>query len=129
VVVAHDAVGAAAAEAVRDRGAHAVWRFRVRGPSRAPARQAREFLQGLAGCVDAYVLSWFERGARGEPVERVTAAMPSAAIVAAKEFPARWLAEEPRCLAWQMALAEIVRTDREECVGGRLHPRPTVAAR
>jgi hypothetical protein len=28
-----------------------------------------------------------------------------------------------------MALAEVVRSDRGECVGGRLHPRPAVATR
>lgn len=32
-------------------------------------------------------------------------------------------------LAWRMALAEVVRSDRDEAVGGTLHPRPTVAAR
>jgi hypothetical protein len=79
--------------------------------------------------VDAYALSWLERGPRGEVVERVVAAMPSSGVVAAKEFPTRFAGDEPRRLAWRMALAEIVRGDRDEHVGGTLHARPTVAAR
>jgi hypothetical protein len=129
VVVAHDALSVTLVQAVRERGAHAVWRFRIAGVSPASARRALEFLGRFAPNVDAYLLSWIENGPRGEPVERVAAAMPSAGIVAAKEFPTRSVGTEQRQLAWRMALAEVVRTDRGEAVGGTLHPKPTVAAR
>ena len=129
VVVAHDALSAILAQAVRERGAHAVWRLRIAPGSPAPARRALEFLGRFAPDIDAYLLSWIEHGPRGEVVERVAAAMPSAGIVAAKEFPTRFAENEPRQLAWRMALAELVRTDRGEVVGGTLHAKPTVAAR
>jgi trehalose synthase len=129
VVVAHDVLSAALFEAVRDRGAHAVWRIRIPGRWINTARQALEFVGHFTPGIDAYLLSWVERSARGQTVERVAAAMPSAGIVATKEFPARFPASEPRRLAWRMALAEIVRGDRDEAVGGTLQPRPTVAAR
>ena len=129
VVVAYDALSAALCEAVRDRGAHAVWCIRIARRWINPARQALEFVGQFTPGIDAYLLSWVERSARGQTVERVAAAMPSPGIVATKEFPARFPAGEPRRLAWQMALAEVVRSDRDEAVGGTLHPKPTVAAR
>lgn len=129
VVVAHDALSAALCQAVRARGAHAVWRIQIARGWPNPARQALEFVGRFTPGVDAYLLSWIERGAHGEAVERVAAAMPSAGIVATKEFPARFRRSELRRLAWRMALAEVVRTDRDEAVGGTLHPKPAVAAR
>jgi hypothetical protein len=129
VVVAHDALSALVARAARERGAHAVVRFRVAAGEGTSALRALDFLRSFTSGVDAYVLTWLERGPRGEAVERVAAAMPSAGIVAAKEFPLRLSGDQERRLAWRMALAEVVRSDRGECVGGRLHPRPTVAAR
>jgi hypothetical protein len=129
VVVLHDALSAVVAQAVRDRGAHAVWRVSATTVSTPPARRAREFLARFTPGVDAYVLTWVERGAGGEAVERVAAAMPSPGVLAAKEFSIRFGGGEPRRLAWRMALAEVARSDRGEHVGGTLRPRPTVAAR
>jgi hypothetical protein len=127
VMVAHDAYSALLSPAVRARGAHAVWRFRIGFPSEASPRGGLEFIRRFTAGIDAYLLSWIERTARGEAVERVAAAMPSAGIVAAKEFPTRDARDEPRRLAWRMAVAEVVRTDRGEAVGGTLHARPTIA--
>ena len=129
VVVVHDALSAIVVQAVRERGAHAVLRVRVAGASGPTARRALEFLRRFTPGIDAYVLTWLHRGPRGGVVESVGAAMPSAGIVAAKEFPTRFAGGQPRRLAWRMALAEIVRSDRGECVGGTLRPRPTVAVR
>jgi hypothetical protein len=129
VLVAHDAPSALLARVVRESGAHTVWRLRVGMGTEGSAPVAIELLGRGPGCVDAYLVSWAERGPRGELVECVAAAMPSAGIVAAKEFPSPSLREELRRLAWGMALAEIVRSDRGEAVGGTLHARPTIAAR
>jgi hypothetical protein len=129
VFVAHDSLSAIAVEQIRERGAHAVWRVRISGRSAAAAVEALEFLRRFTPGIDAYLLTWQGRGPRGQPVERVGAALPSAALLAIKEFPARLGGEEPRRLAWRMALAEIVRSDRGERVGGTLRPRPVVAAR
>ncbi len=130
VVVAHDALSAMLIEAVRELGAHSIWRLGLRGcSSTSGTRQALEFVHRFTPGVDAYVITWHERGRHGEIFESVAAAMPSAGILASKEFPSRSAGVEPRRLAWRMALAEIVRSDRGECVGGTLQPRPTVAAR
>lgn len=130
VVVVHDPLSALVAEAAREHGARPVWHLRVAGPLNAvAARQALDFLGRFTSGLDAYVLGWREVGPHGQTVERVAAAMPAAGIVAAEEFPARATVEGPRRLAWRMALAEAVRTGREEAVGGTLRPRPAVAAR
>jgi hypothetical protein len=130
VVVAHDALSALQIEAVRERGAHAIWRVRLGGSaSTSGARQVLELVRRFTPRVDAYVITWQELGPHGEAFESVAAAMPSAGILASKEFPSRSADIQPRRLAWRMALAEIVRSDRGECVGGTLQPRPTVAAR
>jgi hypothetical protein len=129
VFVAHDTLSAIVAGAIRERGAHAVWCVRVGGRSPATVMRALDFLRGFTNGVDAYVLTWRQRDPRGDVMERVAAVMPSMGLVSAKEFPTRSEGEGPRRLAWRMALAEVVRDDRGECVGGTLHPRPAVAAR
>jgi len=130
VVVAHDSLSAMLIDAARERGAHAIWRVRLRGGSSTPGtRQALEFVHRFTPGVDAYVITWQERRSHGEVFESVAAAMPAAGILASKQFPSRSAGVEPRRLAWRMALAEIVRSDRGDCVGGTLQPRPAVAAR
>ncbi len=129
VVVVHDALSAIAIQPARERGAHAVWRIQVSGAPGTAARQALEFLQAFTPGIDAYLLRWQERGPHGEVLESVGAALPSAGLLAAKEFPIRSRDDEQRRLAWRMALAEIVRSDRGERVGGTIRPCPTVASR
>jgi hypothetical protein len=107
VVVLHDPLTAAPAEAIRARGGHAVWQ--VGGPrDRAPA-------------VDAYVMA--TRTPDGG--YRVAALMPWAGIMAVKEVRS----DAYRDVGWSSLLADVVRSDRSECVGGTLHARPTVAPR
>jgi hypothetical protein len=129
VVVVHDALSAIAIQPARERGAHAVWRIHVSGAPGSAALQALDFLQAFTPGIDAYLMRWRERGPHGELLESVGAALPSAGLVAAKEFPIRSRDDEQRRLAWRMALAEIVRSDRGERVGGTIRPCPTVAAR
>jgi hypothetical protein len=127
VVVVHDALTALLARAVRERGAHAVWHVHVSGGRHeAMAVQALDFLRRFTAGVDAYIMTWSQPAARGERVQSIAAVMPSAGIVAAKEIHG---GDGPRELAWNAVLAEVVRGDRGECVGGTLGPRPTVAVR
>lgn len=129
VVIAHDARTLHFSEAVRENGGHAVFRFQAPFVPTVAAQAALELLNAVPSCIDAYLLSWRERRGPGAVVERVVAAMPAAAVVAAKEFPVGPHGEGPRTLAWRMAVAEVIRADREEAVGGRLHAKPAVAAR
>jgi hypothetical protein len=129
VVIAHDPPTLRFSEAVREHGGHAVFRFRAGFVPTASAQVALELLAEIPACIDAYLLSWREDRGHGEVVERVVAAMPAAGVIAAKEFPLGATGEAPRSLAWRMAVAEIVRTDRDEAVGGTLHAKPAVARR
>ena len=129
VVVAHDAMSAGAALAARDCGAHAVWRVGRSGGRWWAAREVLGVLSDVTASVDAYLMTWVDFGPRRQVVAHVAAAMPSTGLVAAKELGEPPADEQSRRLVWRTALAEIVRSDRDECVGGRLHPRPTVAAR
>jgi hypothetical protein len=115
VVLLHDALTALLAQAVRERGAHAVWCAGVAAPApgRPGAREAWQFLRSCTTGVDAYLTRW----GRG-----VAVVMPSADVVTVRADP-------DRELGWRSALADVIRGDRDETVGGTLHPRPAVAAR
>jgi hypothetical protein len=131
IVVVHDALTALLAEALRERGAHAVWRVSF-GPttSRPTATAARTFLRRYTSHMDAYVMTWspYDRSPRAV-VERIAALMPSTDAVAAKDIPASYAGGEPRLLGWSTVLADVVHGDREETVGGTRHARPTVPVR
>ena len=131
VVIVHDALTALLAEALRERGAHAVWHVSIAPPpSRRSASAARTFLRRYTSPMDAYVMSWAPTAERpGAIVERIAAHMPSTDAVAAKDIPAPTAGGEPRLLGWSAILADVVHGDREETVGGTLHARPTVPVR
>ena len=115
VVLLHDALTALLAQAVRERGAHAVWCAGVAAPApgRPGAREAWQFLCSCTTGVDAYLTRW----GRG-----LAAVMPSADVVTVRADP-------DRELGWRSALADVIRGDRDETVGGTRHARPAVAAR
>ena len=131
VVVVHDALTALLAEALRARGAHAVWHVSFTPtPSRPTAAAARTFLRRYTSRMDAYVMTWspYDRRPRAV-VERIAALMPSADAATAKDIPASYAGGEPRLLGWSTVLADVVHGDREETVGGTRHSRPTVPVR
>lgn len=108
VVVLHDAPGPELAGAIRDRGAHVVWR--VASPL------------DHAAAIDAYVLTG--RSAAGAVL--VAAVIPSAGVVDVKAMRG---GGEYVDFGWSSLLADVVRADRAESVGGTLRPRPAVAVR
>jgi trehalose synthase len=126
VVVLHDSLTAVLVQAIRERGAHVVLQVSV-GPAGGGAmvEQARAFLRPYTDAVDAYLMTWTEPAGRGQAVQHLAALMPSPAVVAAKEIRP----QESGDVGWASVLADVVRSDRGECVGGTLHARPTVAAR
>jgi trehalose synthase len=132
VVVLHDPITAALAQAVRERGAHAVWHVSLSRARGARVRAVRMLLDRHTTGIDALVMTWRLRGARGTDAERVAALMPSADAVAAKEIPSagpELAGDALRQVAWVTTLADVVHGDRGETVGGTLHPRPFTAAR
>jgi hypothetical protein len=128
VVVVHDSVAALAAQALRARGAHVVWRL-ASGSGRGAGTPAAavETLSGYTGDVDAYISSAVRRLPNGRLVRHVAAFMPGADVLAAKE-----VVDDPdqsEVLGWRAALADVVTDDHADHVGGRLHVRPAVAVR
>jgi hypothetical protein len=117
VVVMHDALSAALTQPLRESGAHAVWY--VSDGTTAIVAAAWEFLRPYTAAIDAYVVSWSERGAR-----HVAAVMPGPDRVAQKD-----LGPGGDDLGWSSLLAAVVRDDRADRVGGARRPRPVVAAR
>jgi hypothetical protein len=93
----------------------AVWCASVAAP--APGllgtREAWQFLRSCTTGVDAYVTRWGSG---------LAAVMPAADVVAVRADP-------DRAFGWRRALADVIRGDRDETVGGTRHPRPAVAAR
>jgi hypothetical protein len=128
VVVLHDPVAAALAPAIRERGAHAVWRPSI-GRWEGNAVAAWRFLHRTRPALDAYVTGW--RSARTVPFGRtgVAAHMSARRVVAAKEADAAGADQPNQNLVWTTALADVVTDDRAERVGGKLHARPSIPAR
>jgi hypothetical protein len=118
VVVLHDPLTAALAEATRERGAHVVGRIEAR-----PAGD-RE----LPSAMDAYLTSWPapERGIR---IERIACLVPSSGTVATVDVAPGPAAERRHDLGWSSALAAAVAADRADTVGGTRHARPGVPVR
>jgi hypothetical protein len=108
----HEALAGALADAVRARGAHAVWRLTFATASDAAA-EALLFVHRRRPGFDAYVVAWQIGG--------LAAFMPAPDLVSAKS--------DPKDLGWTSLLADVVREDHDEHVGGTLHPRPAVAVR
>jgi hypothetical protein len=131
VVVLHDALTAALAEAVRGRGAHVVWAVPLGAtPGGGAVAVAWEVLRPHARAIDAMVMSWTDPGDRPQGMEHIGAAMPSPGLLAAKEIAATGAeAQALHNRGWSTLLADIVDRDRGECVGGTLHARPAVPAR
>jgi hypothetical protein len=130
IVVLHDALTAALAEAARGRGAHVVWAVPLGAARGAAVAAARDVLRPHARAIDAMVVSWTDPGDRPRGMEHIGAAMPSPGLLAAKEIAATGAeAQALHNRGWSTLLADIVDHDRGECVGGTLHARPAVPAR
>ena len=75
-------------------------------------------------------MSWTDPEERALRVEHIAAALPSPAVLAAKEVPASGMdAQSLHNRGWSTLLADIVDRDRGESVGGTRHARPAVPAR
>jgi hypothetical protein len=128
VVVVHDPIAAALAPAIRERGAHTIWRTSI-GRWEGSASAAWRFLHRASPALDAYVIAW-----RSGPTARrahagVAAYIAAAGVLSAKEVDANGPGSDYEEIGWATLLADVVREDRAERVGGTVHARPSVAAR
>ena len=121
LVVLQDPLTVILAEAVRERRAHAVWHLQL-APEAAMPTRAREFLQAFTWPAHACVMAWGTRHGG----HRIVTLIPSTDVVAVKAADETGRADR---VAWATALADVIRADRAETVGGTLHARPAVAAR
>jgi hypothetical protein len=128
VVVLHDPIAAALADAVRARGAHAIWWLPVERLADA-ADEAWVLAHCTPPRVDAYVTAWHRSVPGGADRASVAAFMSGPDVVYAKELAAEGADRGYGQLGWTSLLAEVVCEDHDEHVGGRLHPRPSVAPR
>jgi hypothetical protein len=125
IVVLHDALTAALVEAVRERGAHAVWTVQPRGRRRTrSSAEAMRFLQVHLAATDAYLVTWRQDVAHSVLAQAIGALMPSPDMLTAKEIGERADGD----LALGCLIADVVHDDRGERVGGTRHARPIVAA-
>jgi hypothetical protein len=128
VVVLHDPIAAALARAIRERGGHAIWSAAI-GPWESNAAAAWRFLHRARPALDAYVMAW--RSGSSAPVgrARIAAYISAPGLVSAKEVDASESGRGYDEIGWTTLLADVVRDDRAERVGGTVHARPSVAAR
>jgi hypothetical protein len=117
------------APAIREHGAHTIL---LASDAGRVARQAAEEPSGLpaggAHALDAYVVSWRDPRRPGGAVT-VAAFVPSAELLAARQIALGRQPSRRAQLAWSSLLADVVGTDRHDCVGGTIHARPAVAGR
>jgi hypothetical protein len=128
VVVLHDPIAAAVAPAIRERGAHAIWRTSI-GRWEGNASAAWRFLHRSSPALDAYVIAWRSGPAASRAHAGVAAYIAAAGVVSAKEVDASRSGQGYEEIGWATLLADVVREDRAERVGGTVHARPSIAAR
>lgn len=122
LVVLHDPIAVVLAEAVRERGAHAVAYLQVLPHVGGHELSGLPFLTQYGHPVHAWVLA---------RRRRVAALIPSVDVLAVSDRDDDPTSEPSRIgrLAWMSTLAEVLRADRAETVGGTVHVRPVVAWR
>jgi hypothetical protein len=128
VVVFHDPIAAALAPAIRERGAHAIWSTSI-GRWEGNASAAWRFLHRSGPALDAYVTAWRSGATAPRAHAGVAAYIAAAGVVSAKEVDADGPGPDYEEIGWATLLADVVREDRAERVGGTVHARPSVAAR
>jgi hypothetical protein len=128
VVVLHDPIAAALAPAIRERGGHAIWRTSI-GRWEGNATAAWRFLHRTSPALDAYVTAWRSGPAAPRARAGIAAYIAAAGVVSAKQVDADRAGSDYEDIGWTTLLADVVREDRAERVGGTVHARPSVAAR
>jgi hypothetical protein len=128
VVVLHDPIAAALAPAIRERGGHAIWRTSI-GRWEGSASAAWRFLHRSSPGLDAYVIAWRSGPTGAVGRAGIAAYIAAAGVVSAKELDADRSGSDYDETGWTSLLADVVRDDRAERVGGTVHARPSVAAR
>lgn len=127
VVVLHDPIAAALAQPIRDRGSHAIWSTSI-GRGRA-AYAAWQFLHRSRPGLDAYITAWRSDRPVRTGRARIAAYIAAPSVISAKEVDASRSGQGYEEIGWTTLLADVVRDDRAERVGGTVRARPSVAPR
>jgi hypothetical protein len=126
VVVIRDRTAIGLGRLVRECGAHVIWDRRV--PSRRPGSVGDlPPRRTEAPTLDAWLTAWST--ANGGAPRGLAAFIGAPGILSAKEMGAGAPDDSYAQLGWRSLLADIVREDRAERVGGTVAARPFVAAR
>jgi hypothetical protein len=128
VVVLHDPIAAALAPAIRERGAHAIWRTAI-GRWEGSASTAWRFLHRSSPALDAYVFAWRSGPTAPRAHAGIAAYIAASGVLSAKEVDANGPGSDYKDIGWATLLADVVREDGAERVGGIVHARPSVALR
>jgi hypothetical protein len=126
VLVIRDRTAIGVGRLARECGAHVIWdrRVQTRRPG-SPGDQAPQ--RAEAPALDAWLTAWSTANRRAP--RGLAAFIGAPDILSAKEMSAGAPDDSYEQLGWRSLLADIVRQDRAERVGGTVAARPFVAAR
>ena len=126
ILVIRDAAAIGVSRMARECGAHVIWDRRLM-PRRSGSTVGVPPSRRQALAPDAWLTAW-TTGGRGAP-RRLAAFIGAPSILSAKEMGGGAADDSYEQLGWTSLLADIVREDRAERVGGTVATRPLVAPR
>jgi hypothetical protein len=126
VVVIRDRTAIGVGRQARECGAHVIWDRRVQTRRPDSVRDLPPH-RIVAEALDAWLTAWST--ASGRAPRGLAAFIGAPGILSAKEIGGGSAADSYERLGWRSLLADIVREDRAERVGGTVAARPFVAAR
>jgi hypothetical protein len=126
VVVVRDRAAIGVGGLVRECGAHVIWDRRVQTPRLGSAGDLPP-RRPEGPALDAWVMAWNAANRRGP--RSLAAFIGASGVLSAKEMDAGAPDDGYEKLGFRSLLADIVRQDRAERVGGTVSARPFVAAR
>jgi hypothetical protein len=125
IVVIRGSAAVGVSHLARECGAHVIWDRGV--TPQPPGSRVDVPARRDAPALDAWLMAWTTAGLRAP--QQMAAFIGAPEILSAKEMGAGATDGSYTQLGWRSLLADIVREDRAERVGGTVSARPSVAAR
>jgi hypothetical protein len=126
ILVIRDSAAIGVSRMARECGAHVIWDRRVT-PRRSGSTVDMPPPRSHAPALDAWLTAWTTGGRRAP--RRLAAFIGAPDMLSAKEMGAGAADDSYEQLGWTSLLADVVREDRAERVGGTVAARPSVARR